>query len=151
MTKFMMTILSLGCTVVLSAATASADQVVLNNGDRLTGRVTGRSATELTIDTELAGRVTVKMSAVSLVTPAPTDATPDAPRWHGTVNAGVDVGRGNTETSAISTNGAVTRLGPRDRFGVFGSHLSSVVGSGADSVTTARATRGGFRYDHDLK
>jgi hypothetical protein len=34
---------------------------------------------------------------------------------------------------------------------MFGAHLSDSVGSGADAVTTARATRGGMRYDHDLQ
>ena len=77
--------------------------------------------------------------------------TNDAPSWHGTLNAGLDVSRGNSQTSALSTNGTATRLGPRDRLGMFGSHLSSVVGTGADAVTSARATRGGFRYDHDLR
>src|SRR4029453_6168707 len=43
-----------------------------------------------------------------------------------------------------------TRLGPHDRFGLFGTYLFSAVGSGTNAVTTARATRGGLRYDHDL-
>jgi uncharacterized protein DUF481 len=38
-----------------------------------------------------------------------------------------------------------------DRIGMFGAHLSSSVGSGSDAVTTARATRGGVRYDHDVR
>ena len=71
--------------------------------------------------------------------------------WHGAVNTGIDVSHGNTETRGISANGTVTRLGPRDRLGLFATHLSSSVGSGSDAVTTARATRGGVRYDHDLQ
>jgi hypothetical protein len=60
------------------------------------------------------------------------------------------VSRGNSETSTISTNGTATRLGPHDRLGLFGTYLFSAVGSGTNAVTTARATRGGLRYDHDL-
>jgi putative salt-induced outer membrane protein len=70
--------------------------------------------------------------------------------WHGALNAGVDVSRGNTETATVSTNGAATRLGHADRFGLFGTYLFSSVGSGGNAVTTARASRGGMRYDHDV-
>jgi Protein of unknown function, DUF481 len=148
---------------LVPTANAFADHVTLKNGDGLTGRITSTSPTELTIDTDLAGRVTIQWSAVSRVTPPaavpagvtlgaadtpPASATSTG--WEGTVNAGVDVSHGNTETRAISTNGTMTRLGPHDRLGMFGTHLSSSVGSGADAVTTARATRGGLRYDHDL-
>ena len=70
--------------------------------------------------------------------------------WHGALNAGVDVSRGNAETVTVSTNGTTTRLGHADRFGLFGTYLFSSVGSGANVVTTARASRGGLRYDHDV-
>jgi putative salt-induced outer membrane protein len=73
----------------------------------------------------------------------------NAASWHGALNAGVDVSRGNSETSTISTTAAFTRLAPRDRLGLFGRHLFSAIGSGANSVTTARVTGGGLRYDHD--
>jgi hypothetical protein len=70
--------------------------------------------------------------------------------WHGALSAGVDLSRGNSETSTISTNGTGTRFGPRDRLGLYGTYLFSAAGTGSDSVTTARAARGGLRYDHDL-
>jgi putative salt-induced outer membrane protein len=174
---------------------ARADHVVLSNGDALTGGLAATSKTELALDTELAGRVTVKWSAVSQVTSAApiratlangqtvegtlamsggrlsirrTDGTRVAidlatlrgldladkpaalPSWHGALNAGWDVSRGNSETSTISTNGTATRVGAHDRLGVFGTYLFSAFGSGTNSVTTARATSGGIRYDHDV-
>jgi putative salt-induced outer membrane protein YdiY len=136
---------------ICASTTARADQVTLKNGDRLTGRITRRSTTDLDMTTDLAGRVTIRMDAVSQVVPAaPAAASTASPSWHGALNADVDVNRGNSETRAVSTNGTSTRLGPRDRLGVFASHLSSAIGSGADSVTTARSTRGGIRYDHDV-
>jgi len=149
--------------LLIPAAPALADHVALTNGDGLTGHIASTSSAELIIDTDLAGRVTIPWTAVSKVTPA--TAVPAGVRlgaagasqpsssstWHGTVNAGIDVSHGNTETRGISTNGTVTRLGPRDRVGMFVTHLSSSIGSGADAVTTARATRGGMRYDHDLQ
>lgn len=72
------------------------------------------------------------------------------PNWHGALNAGVDVSRGNAQTATVSTSGAVTRLGPHDRVSLFGTFLFSSIGSGSNELTTARASRGGLRYDHDV-
>jgi len=174
---------------------ARADQVALNNGDRLTGVVVALSRTAVTVDTEFAGRVPVKWSGVSGVTATvPVRATlasgeivegtlavadghvsvqragdravaidvstlrafeiasapASAAAWHGTLNAGVDISRGNSETSTITTSGTATRLGRRDRFGLFGTYLFSHVGTGTAATTTARTSRGGMRYDHDV-
>src|SRR5262245_20088539 len=110
--------------VVATAASASADSVVLRNGDRLTGTVVSSSATDLVIDTELAGRVTVKRSDVSEVTSSPQAASPAAiAPWNGAVTVGLDVSRGNSETENIATVGKITRLGRRDRLGFFGTYL----------------------------
>ena len=54
--------------VVSVPAEALADHVVLTNGDSLTGIVAAASMSELVVDTELAGRVTLKWSAVSQLT-----------------------------------------------------------------------------------
>jgi hypothetical protein len=45
-----------------------ADQVVLKNGDKVTGRIDGVSKSELIVDTELAGHVVIKWNAVASVT-----------------------------------------------------------------------------------
>jgi hypothetical protein len=180
---------------ILGPATVHADQIVLTNGDTLTGTVASASGTGLAMDTALAGHVILKWSVISrlssttpvravLATGQIVEGTPilsdgrfsiqlvngtsvpgdlatmrsievvRAPArsasWHGAVNAGVDLSRGNSETSTISTNGTGTRLGPRDRLGLYGTYLFSAIGSEGGSVTTARATRGGLRYDHDL-
>lgn len=190
-----MTLATVCAAVVSAASAASADQVVLKNGDSVTGTVASASTSDVAIDSELAGRVTVKWSAVTHLTsttsvratlatgqkvegaPVVSDgrfavrlvngttvpgdlatmrglevvsAPVNAPSWHGSLNAGLDVSRGNSETSAISTYGTTTRLGPRDRLGAYGTYLFSSIGSGSNAVTTARATRGGLRYDHDL-
>jgi|KBSSwiStaDraftv2_1062776.scaffolds.fasta_scaffold26716_5 putative salt-induced outer membrane protein YdiY len=133
---------------------AWADHVVLKNGDTLTGTVTVMSSTDVTIETELAGRVVIRRASIvaltstrfSLDQPAPAPAA----AWQGALNTGWDMSRGNAETATISTYGAATRLGPLDRLGLFGAYLFSNVGSGNDAVTTAKAVRGGARYDHDL-
>jgi hypothetical protein len=45
---------------ILGPATVHADQIVLTNGDSLTGTVASASKTELAMDTALAGHVTLK-------------------------------------------------------------------------------------------
>ena len=151
--------------VVTASSSAFADHLVLNNGDRLTGRVVAASTADVSLDTELAGRVTIKWTGVAQMNGRPMSAdltlatvrslVPTAPSsppttWHGAVTAGWDSSRGNSETSTLSTHGVVTRLGPRDTLGLFGTYLFSAIGSGTDAVTTARAARGGLRYDHDI-
>lgn len=181
--------------MVGAPAAALADHVVLRNGDRLTGDIAATSTTDLSLDTELAGRVTIKWSALSRVTSMAlvratlaTGQTVDgtlvlsngllsiqqtdgrsvavaltnvrtldmvnrpatAPNWHGALNAAWESSRGNSETSTLSTNGVATRLGVHDRLGLFGTYLFSAIGTGTSAVTTARAVRGGVRYDHDL-
>jgi hypothetical protein len=54
--------------LVSAPSEALADHVVLRNSDSLTGGIAAASKAELAIDTELAGRVTIKWSAVSRVT-----------------------------------------------------------------------------------
>lgn len=73
-----------------------------------------------------------------------------AANWHSSVSADLALSRGNSETSTLTASGRVTRLGRRDKTGIFGSYVFSTVGSGADAVTTARGSRGGARYDHDI-
>src|SRR5437870_4618796 len=55
-------------TLVSAPSEALADHVVLRNGDSLTGGIAAASKAELAIDSELAGRVMIKWSAVSRVT-----------------------------------------------------------------------------------
>src|SRR5277367_639542 len=53
-----------------------ADQVVLSNGDRLTGTITKSDGKTLVIKTDLAGEVTVQWTAVqSLTSAAPLHVT----------------------------------------------------------------------------
>jgi hypothetical protein len=47
---------------------ARADQVVLKNGDKVTGRIEAVSKSELVLETELAGRTVIKWSSVASVT-----------------------------------------------------------------------------------
>jgi putative salt-induced outer membrane protein len=149
-----MILLVLMMILVVFPADAWADHLVLRNGDMLTGKVTSQRSLDVTIDTQLAGRLTIKRTDIASLTmsqPAADGATQaPAPTWQGAVTAGWDLSRGNAETATISTYGTATRLGPSDRFGMFGTYLFSNIGSGAEAVTTAKSVRGGARYDHNL-
>jgi putative salt-induced outer membrane protein YdiY len=54
--------LMIGCIVL--AASASADQVVFKNGDRLTGKIETAADGQLTIQSQVAGKVTIHLSDV---------------------------------------------------------------------------------------
>ena len=81
---------------------------------------------------------------------AQTPSSGEVRSWRASMDAGLDLSRGNATTASVVTRGTATRLGPSDRLGVFGAYLFSNVGTGADAVTTANTLRGGARYDHDL-
>lgn len=54
--------------LLLSAISAVADQIVLKNGDRLSGSITKSDGKELVIKTEYAGDITVKFDAIQSIT-----------------------------------------------------------------------------------
>jgi hypothetical protein len=54
--------------LLLLAIPALADQVVLKNGDRLTGSITKSDGKQLVIKTDYAGDVTVKFEAIQSLT-----------------------------------------------------------------------------------
>src|SRR5690242_14462864 len=56
--------------VLLCARPAVADHVTLKNSDALTGSLAAVSKSDLTLDTELVGRVTVKWASVTAFTTA---------------------------------------------------------------------------------
>ncbi|HSZ63196.1 MAG TPA: DUF481 domain-containing protein [Terriglobales bacterium] len=61
---------SLAAILILLTIPAFADQVVLKNGDRLTGSITKSDGKQLVIKTDYAGDVTVKFDAIQSITSA---------------------------------------------------------------------------------
>ncbi len=59
-----------GLLLLLLAIPAVADQIVLKNGDRLTGSITKSDGKVLVIKTDYAGDVTVKFDAIQSITSA---------------------------------------------------------------------------------
>ena len=129
-------------TLILSAAVFGG-QVVLNNGDRLTGTVKQMTEGTVTLETELAGTVTIPMEnirsiatgeTVELVytdgttaTEAVSDATPLAnikainppkpapPRWKGDVSGALVYTRGNTWNESYSFSANAQKRTENDR------------------------------------
>jgi putative salt-induced outer membrane protein YdiY len=54
--------------LILLSSTAMADQIVLKNGDRLTGKIVKSDGGKLVVRTELIGEVSVDLSAVNTIT-----------------------------------------------------------------------------------
>jgi putative salt-induced outer membrane protein YdiY len=140
----------------MAPGAARADYLVLANGDSLTGRVVSESPTTFTVATQLLGQVVVRRADIASLTrnaaprEEPSQLSSRPPTWSGNVNSGLDVSHGNSPSSTIAANAAVTRIGTRDKLAVLGTSLVSTAGAGDEEVTTARALRGGVRYDHDL-
>src|SRR5262249_4768784 len=64
----MRNILALTIFLLLLSGTAIADQIVLKNGDRLTGKIIKADGAKLVLKSELIGDVSVDLSAVRSIT-----------------------------------------------------------------------------------
>jgi putative salt-induced outer membrane protein YdiY len=131
---------------------ALADEVILTNGDRLTGKITRAGDGQLTIDSPYFGTVTTALSNVQgfVIDPAPTTgptrlattppatapattsvastapvappAKPPVKRWSGSVVAGLAVARGNTNSEGWKITADATRKGDNNTLTLSGGY-----------------------------
>jgi putative salt-induced outer membrane protein YdiY len=182
-----------------------ADQIVMSNGDRLSGLIMKLDSKELVIKTEFAGEVTVQWTAITeinstdalhvvardgqtLVGPlktsqgnvevesrekGPVVMSKDAisslrnqseeaayekslhpgllQGWNGGGNVSFALTRGNSQTKNLALAFMADRKTSTDHLGMYANSVfSSNDAPGAIPSTTAQATQGGVRYDHDL-
>jgi putative salt-induced outer membrane protein YdiY len=182
-----------------------ADQVVLSNGDRLTGTITKSDAKSLVIKTEFAGEVTVQWDAIQQISstqslhiglkdgqavagPVKTsdgsfevEAVDKAPvkvpkdsvafmrndaeeaayvkslhpnllqGWAGGANVSFALTRGNSETKNLALAFTADRKTTTDHLGLYANSVFAANDApGAVPGTSAQATQGGARYDHDF-
>lgn len=94
---------------VVCPAAATADQIVLRNGDRLTGKIVKKDGETIVIETEFAGTVTVKWEAVAeVIADEPVNiGLSDGQMLKGTVTTADDPDRTATEFE-IATEDAGT-------------------------------------------
>jgi putative salt-induced outer membrane protein YdiY len=190
---------------VLFPAMLFADQIVLKNGDRLTGVIETSDDKSLVIKTEFAGEVTVQWSAVQDINSSQnlhvvlndgktvagkvttTDGTlaittADAGTvnepiasvsklmgeaqqaayektlhpgllegWQGGANVGFGLTRGNSQTKNLALAFTADRKTLHDKLSLYTNSIYATNDApGATPSTTANATQGGARYDHDL-
>ena len=179
-----------------------ADQVVMSNGDRLSGLIIKSDAKALVIKTEFAGEVTVQWAAISEINSTdplhitvhdgqplvgkikssqnnvevetrekgsvliPKDSISSLRNdseetayqkslhpgllqaWNGGVNVSFALTRGNSQTKNLALAFIADRKTNTDHLGMY---VNSVFAAPATiPSTTAQATQGGVRYDHDL-
>lgn len=182
-----------------------ADQVVLKNGDRLTGAIVKADRKRLTLKSEFAGTVEVQWDAIKEISASQplnitsrnnqvlvgTVTTSDGkldvqtteagkvrlakdavqtirskeeqaayeaelerlrkPRltdfWTGTLDSGLALTRGNARTTTYSLAFNAARTTAKDKILVYSTALYAANSSTGTSVTTAKAVRGGTRYE----
>ena len=206
MRRILLTVLSL----LLIACSARADQVVLKNGDRLTGKIVSGDGKTLLLKSEFAGDVTIQWDAITdiessdnihitlkdgtrlsgkvttqdgkfVIAGAPAAPTPAVaaketiaavrneatqhafdvetermahPRftyfWNGTVDTGLALTRGNSETVNFTLAAKAIRETPRDKLTVYGDYIFANNSSIPPAVTTANALDAGIRGDLNI-
>lgn len=93
---------------------ACADEVYLKNKDKLTGKIVAETKSEISVETQAMGRISVKREFVDrIVKERPGEAAKDEKaeeaNWHGEVAAGYDTMRGNTETEQLYLKALLNR------------------------------------------
>jgi putative salt-induced outer membrane protein YdiY len=181
--------------LLLTVVAARADQIVLKNGDRLTGSILKSDSDKLTLKTDYAGEIAINWSAIDqvssnqplfvtskegqvLVGRVETSAdklrvhtkesgevavaretvqamrSPEeqklAQAWSGFVDTGVSLTRGNSRTLTYTLGANADRITERDEVSVYAASLFAKSTIAGVSVDTAKAVRGGIRYDFNL-
>jgi putative salt-induced outer membrane protein YdiY len=195
----------------LAALVARADQVVLKNGDRLTGKIVTGDGKTLLLKSEFAGDVTIQWDAITgiessdnvnitlkdgtrlsgkvttqdgkfVVAGSPAARTPSVaakeaivavrndseqhafdvetekmahPRfnyfWSGTLDTGLALTRGNSETANFTLAARAIRETPRDKVTVYGDYIFANNNSVPPAVTTANALDAGLRGELNIR
>jgi putative salt-induced outer membrane protein YdiY len=101
--------------VILAASAALADdEVVLQSGEILKGRIVERNDIEVVLDHPVLGKVTIPAGRVKSAVREGEKPPPEAPRWKSKFEAGMSGAEGNTDTLS-ATLGLVADLDkPRD-------------------------------------
>ena len=158
---------------VLSCLPARADQIVLINGDRLTGTILETRDDHLTLESDLLGLIHAPIAAIEEVL-RDTDAAPgrDLLRpslgtiqsntfqqepssgpgrlWTAALDAGLSLTDGNADTRTVNVGLQAARTSERDRTSLYFTSLFASNSTSGESLTTANAMRGGGRYEIDL-
>ncbi|MFT7538839.1 MAG: putative salt-induced outer membrane protein YdiY [Lysobacterales bacterium] len=136
--------------LVVLTATASADEVYLKNGDKVTGSLNRESATELVIDTEALGVITIGRNFVDkhvtneelAMAKVKEAAAKKDVEWTREVSVGISQTGGNTEKGSFSGNIDVNRKTDKDEWtAAYSQYLAS-----SNKKQDARKSKASLRY-----
>ena len=162
----------------LLCLSAQADQIVLTNGDRLTGTIIRETEGGIEFESDLIGIVHAPLEAietivsdrgttgplpsagrtmrsgnpfVTMLAPSQTDTnTGFLEQWTVTVDAALSLTDGNADTRSFNVGTQAARATGGDRTSLYFTSLFASNATSGESVTTANAIRGGGRYEMDL-
>jgi len=135
--------------------------LVLKDGQKLVGRVSTEEK-RLEVATEEAGRVVASLEAIEQIRSKEEEAAHlETLRrlrepglldlWAGYVDLGLSSAQGNAETSTFNLGANAVRTSSRDKISVSFTSLRSRGSTKVGSVTTANATRGGLKYNLNIR
>lgn len=128
----------------------SADQplyVTSKQGQILVGAVES-SADKVQVRTKESGEIAFTRDAVQVMRSREEQKMSQA--WSGFVDTGLSLTRGNSETLTYSLGANADRTTERDKVSVYAASLFAKSSTAGVSLDTAKAVRGGLRYDFNL-
>jgi putative salt-induced outer membrane protein YdiY len=150
------------CFFVLFCVQAEAGEIVLKNGDRLTGKISEITDAHVVLETELLGNLSIPKGAIARIkeddapivqqqlVAAPPKAEPvSQPRfnlWGGSVDAAVSATHGNADTRTLNFGLRTARISDRNKLSLYVTSIFSKSSSN-NRTTIADAIRGGSRYE----
>ena len=163
----------------LSCRWANADQLILKNGDRLTGTIIRMAEEGVEFESDLIGVVRAPLETIATIVsdsaptrplpsgagtirssvgyaatlaPSQTDTSPGlAALWTATIDVALSLTDGNADTRSVNVGTQAARTTEGDRTSLYFTSLFANSSTSGESVTTANAIRGGGRYEIDLK
>ena len=159
---------------IFSCSPVHADQILLTNGDRLTGTILETGDEFVTFESELLGLLYPPLASIEEVVRGGGEAPLRTPRlrpnpalvqsnafgegpgsrsgrlWRAALDAGLSLTDGNSDTRTINVGLQAERTTEGDRTSLYLTSLFASNSTSGESLTTANAIRGGGRYEIDL-
>ena len=116
--------------------------------EAMSGRVSVRGAV-MTIETADGQRVPVPRATLRTIGPEPAEGADPSFRdlWTADVDAALSLTDGNADTRTMNVGMQAGRITPKDKTSLYFTSLFANNSTAGNSVTTANAVRGGFRYE----
>ena len=162
--------------ILTSASTALGDEIIFKNGDRITGNIKAVGDDVIAVETEYAGTITIKRSAVIEIRKNASRAThqeakPAASKpaekadagsvfsgpffglldnWDGSGNFGFSISSGNSNNSTMTTGLRATKSTGSEKLTFYVRSLWNSTRSRGRTTTTQNAYWGGIRFDRNF-